>query len=227
VGAGEDGRAARAVHLYRQHCRPMRCAAGCRCPDSLPLAMTVRPNVLSAVLGAALIGCMHRLACVPPACIIIQSRRQRRGACAAGVTERLVQDQGTKFDLVSALSGRSRHTLPCDRSRRLAANQTNSSDTALGHSTWVADVKTCAQREHRPVGLLRPHVSVRYRQQNTGLRHLLTSAHNKDKHDVVSQSLHHHMCHDDSETGRGADRHLTISGRSSERALLINQNRGA
>jgi len=185
VGAGEDGRAARAVHLYRQHCRPMRCAAGCRCPDSLPLAMTVRPNVLSAVLGAALIGCMHRLACVPPACIIIQSRRQRRGACAAGVTER------------------------------------------LGHSTWVADVKTCAQREHRPVGLLRPHVSVGYRQQNTGLRHLLTSAHNKDRHDVVSQSLHHRVCHDDSETGRGADRHLTISGRSSERALLINQNRGA
>lgn len=42
-------------------------------------------------------------------------------------------------------------------------------------------------RELRTVGLLRPHVSVGYRRQNTGLRHLLTAC-NKYRHDFVSQS---------------------------------------
>src|SRR5579875_916674 len=43
-------------------------------------------------------------------------------------------------------------------------------------------------RELRTVGLLRPHVSVGYRWQNAGLRHLLTLAHNKCRHDFVSRS---------------------------------------
>jgi len=42
-------------------------------------------------------------------------------------------------------------------------------------------------RELRTVGLLRPHVSVGYRRQNARLRHLLTSACNKYRHDFVSQ----------------------------------------
>src|SRR5437773_2927817 len=43
-----------------------------------------------------------------------------------------VQNQGVKFDVARTLSDRSRRGLPCDRSRRRSANQTNLSDTAPG-----------------------------------------------------------------------------------------------
>ncbi len=52
--------------------------------------------------------------------------------CGVHSTICIVRNQGAKFDLASALSDRSRRTLPCDRSRRPAANQTNYSETALG-----------------------------------------------------------------------------------------------
>src|SRR5205823_2877225 len=43
----------------------------------------------------------------------------------------LVQDQGTQFDLAGVPPDRSRRGLPCDRSRRPAANQTNPPETTL------------------------------------------------------------------------------------------------
>jgi len=55
-------------------------------------------------------------------------------------------------------------------------------------SAIIQSDEATLSRELRTVGLLRPHVSVGYRRQNAGLRHLLTSACNKYGHDFVSQS---------------------------------------
>jgi hypothetical protein len=50
----------------------------------------------------------------------------------------LVQDEATRFDLVRALSDRSRRGLPCDRSRRSGTNQTNPPETALAKDSAIS-----------------------------------------------------------------------------------------
>jgi hypothetical protein len=44
----------------------------------------------------------------------------------------LVQNQRTRFDWAGVLPDRSRRGLPCDRSRRPAAHQTDQPETTLG-----------------------------------------------------------------------------------------------
>ena len=61
----------------------------------------------------------------------------------------LMLNQGANFDLAGELSDRSRRTLPCDRSRRPAANQPNPPETTLarwGMRIGAADALPIAQR---------------------------------------------------------------------------------